>query len=89
MGAGLHGKKNINKDALSKWWRKINSWQKKKCLSYKKSTKVIKPQSVIETLHKITKGKLSFSNHFKNLSIFAFENFSRKFDYHLVVMCCH
>jgi acetolactate synthase-1/2/3 large subunit len=50
-------KKDINKDALSKWWRKINSWQKKKCLSYKKSTKVIKPQSVIETLHKITKGK--------------------------------
>ena len=50
-------KKDINKDAWSKWWRKINSWQKKKCLSYKKSTKVIKPQSVIETLHKITKGK--------------------------------
>jgi len=50
-------KKNINKEALNKWWRKINSWQKKKCLSYKKSTKVIKPQSVIETLHKITKGK--------------------------------
>ena len=42
---------------MSKWWKKINSWQKKKCLSYKKSTKVIKPQSVIETLHKITKGK--------------------------------
>ena len=50
-------KKNINKEALNKWWKKINSWQKKKCLSYKKSTKVIKPQSVIETLHKITKGK--------------------------------
>ena len=49
--------KDINKDALSKWWSKINSWQKKKCLSYKKSTKVIKPQSVIESLHKITKGK--------------------------------
>jgi acetolactate synthase-1/2/3 large subunit len=50
-------KKNINKEALNKWWKKINSWQNKKCLSYQKSTKVIKPQSVIETLHKITKGK--------------------------------
>jgi acetolactate synthase-1/2/3 large subunit len=50
-------KKNINKESLNKWWKKINSWQKKKCLSYQKSTKVIKPQSVIETLHKITKGK--------------------------------
>ena len=49
--------KDIDKDALAKWWKKINSWQKKKCLSYKKSTKVIKPQSVIEALHKITKGK--------------------------------
>ena len=53
----IHFKKDINKDALKKWWKKINSWQKKKCLSYNKSTKVIKPQSVIETLHKITKGK--------------------------------
>ena len=50
-------KRNISKEALNKWWKKISSWQKKKCLSYKKSTKVIKPQSVIETLHKITKGK--------------------------------
>jgi acetolactate synthase-1/2/3 large subunit len=50
-------KRNINKEALNKWWKKISSWQKKKCLSYQKSTKVIKPQSVIETLHKITKGK--------------------------------
>tara|TARA_Y100000768_G_scaffold298198_1_gene231965 strand:+ start:22 stop:1752 length:1731 start_codon:yes stop_codon:yes gene_type:complete len=49
--------KDIDKDSLTKWWKKINSWQKKKCLSYKKSNKVIKPQSVIETLHKITKGK--------------------------------
>jgi len=50
-------KKGIDKDALDKWWKKISSWQKKKCLSYKKSNKVIKPQSVIETLHKITKGR--------------------------------
>ena len=49
--------KEIDKDALDKWWKKIKSWQKKKCLSYKKSNKVIKPQSVIEALHKITKGK--------------------------------
>jgi len=48
---------DMDKDALDKWWKKINSWQKKKCLSYKKSNKVIKPQSVIESLYKITKGK--------------------------------
>ena len=44
-------KKNINKTALEKWWKKIKSWQRKNCLSYKKSKEVIKPQSVIETLH--------------------------------------
>tara|TARA_B100002019_G_scaffold221447_1_gene194303 strand:+ start:212 stop:1942 length:1731 start_codon:yes stop_codon:yes gene_type:complete len=50
-------KKNIDKNALEKWWKKIKSWQKKECLSYKKSNKVIKPQSVIEALHEISKGK--------------------------------
>ena len=50
-------KKNIKKDDLDKWWKKINTWQKKKCLSYKQSNEVIKPQYVIETLHKITKGR--------------------------------
>ena len=50
-------KKNIDTVAIDKWWKKINSWQKKKCLSYTKSNKVIKPQAVIESLHKISKGK--------------------------------
>ena len=46
----------INKTGLSKWWKTINKWRSKKCLSYKKSNKIIKPQSVIETLYDITKG---------------------------------
>jgi acetolactate synthase-1/2/3 large subunit len=50
-------KRNIDTVAIDKWWKKINSWQKKKCLSYTKSKKVIKPQAVIESLHKISKGK--------------------------------
>ena len=48
--------KDINKSALKKWWVQIDKWRTKKCLSYKKSDKVIKPQSVIETLYEITKG---------------------------------
>jgi acetolactate synthase-1/2/3 large subunit len=46
----------INKTGLNKWWKTINKWRSKKCLSYKKSNKIIKPQSVIETLYDITKG---------------------------------
>jgi acetolactate synthase-1/2/3 large subunit len=48
--------KTINKNSLKTWWNKINKWRSKKCLSYKKSNKIIKPQSVIENLYEITKG---------------------------------
>ena len=48
--------KKINKSALKRWWTQIDKWRTKKCLSYKKSEKIIKPQSVIETLYEITKG---------------------------------
>jgi len=48
--------KKINKTRLKSWWSKINKWRAKKCLSYKKSNKIIKPQSVIETLYDVTKG---------------------------------
>ena len=47
----------INKTGLKKWWKIINKWRSKNCLSYKKSNKIIKPQSVIETLYDVTKGK--------------------------------
>jgi acetolactate synthase I/II/III large subunit len=47
----------INKTSLKKWWKIINKWRSKNCLSYKKSNKIIKPQSVIETLYDVTKGK--------------------------------
>ena len=46
----------INKTGLKKWWSIINKWRSKNCLNYKKSNKIIKPQSVIETLYDITKG---------------------------------
>jgi len=42
--------------ALSAWWSQINEWRKRECLSYKKSTEVIKPQYVVETLARLTKG---------------------------------
>jgi acetolactate synthase-1/2/3 large subunit len=49
-------KKNIKTKSIKKWWGKINKWKATKCLSYKKSNKIIKPQSVIEKLYEITKG---------------------------------
>ncbi|MFH2133871.1 MAG: biosynthetic-type acetolactate synthase large subunit [Pseudomonadota bacterium] len=38
------------------WWKQIDEWRSANSLSYKNSIELIKPQFVIETLHKITKG---------------------------------
>jgi acetolactate synthase-1/2/3 large subunit len=45
-----------NQGALSQWWKKINEWRAVKCLGYKNSTTVIKPQYALERLEALTKG---------------------------------
>ncbi|MFC5513266.1 acetolactate synthase 3 catalytic subunit [Massilia jejuensis] len=45
-----------NPDALRAWWKQIDEWRGKDCLKYEGSDLVIKPQSVIEQLWKVTKG---------------------------------
>ena len=45
-----------NEAALGEWWQTINGWRARKCLAYADSTTTIKPQKVIETLYKVTKG---------------------------------
>lgn len=45
-----------NEAALAKWWEQIEAWRGKNCLAYTPSDELIKPQSVIETLWKITEG---------------------------------
>jgi acetolactate synthase-1/2/3 large subunit len=49
-------KRKPNSEALTAWWQQINAWRSIECMKYQTSTKVIKPQSVIELLHKITQG---------------------------------
>lgn len=39
------------------WWQQIDEWRAKKCLSYQTDGNKIKPQAVIETLYKLTKGQ--------------------------------
>lgn len=50
------GSKQPDADALEKWWKQIEEWRAKNCLKYDKGSELIKPQFVLETLHKITKG---------------------------------
>ncbi|MEZ8988799.1 acetolactate synthase 3 large subunit [Vibrio breoganii] len=45
-----------DKEALDHWWSEIATWRERQCLAYEKSPDKIKPQQVIETLHKLTDG---------------------------------
>jgi acetolactate synthase-1/2/3 large subunit len=45
-----------DQNALNTWWNQVNEWRKRECLNYKKSDEVIKPQFVLETLTRLTKG---------------------------------
>ncbi|MFK3842298.1 acetolactate synthase 3 large subunit [Serratia sp. NPDC087055] len=43
-------------DGLRDWWQSIEQWRARDCLGYDKNSGTIKPQAVIETLHRLTKG---------------------------------
>ena len=42
--------------ALAAWWSQIDDWRKRDCLSYRRSSEVIKPQMVVEKLWEMTRG---------------------------------
>jgi len=48
--------RRTNKDGLAKWWGRIAEWRAVKCLTYKNSSTVIKPQYALERLEALTKG---------------------------------
>jgi len=51
------GDKRLDPEALDAWWKQIEEWRAMDCLKYDRESERIKPQFVIETLHKVTKGK--------------------------------
>ncbi len=48
--------RKTNKEGLAKWWGRIAAWRAVKCLTYKNSDTVIKPQYALERLEALTKG---------------------------------
>jgi len=42
--------------ALKAWWAQIELWKAKDCLRYDRTSKIIKPQMVVEKLYEVTKG---------------------------------
>ncbi|EGR3200058.1 acetolactate synthase 3 large subunit [Vibrio parahaemolyticus] len=55
---GLLAEQDCSNDeaAITKWWDDIQVWRDRQCLAYETSSERIKPQQVIETLHKLTNG---------------------------------
>lgn len=43
-------------EAITSWWEEIESWRARQCLGYQADSERIKPQQVIEVLHKLTGG---------------------------------
>jgi acetolactate synthase-1/2/3 large subunit len=55
LNEGIAGNMPSTKD-MDAWWEQITKWQNKNCLRYKTKPGVVKPQQVIEALHKVTGG---------------------------------
>ncbi|MEG3135272.1 acetolactate synthase 3 large subunit [Rouxiella sp. T17] len=58
-------------EALRNWWQDIEQWRAKNCLGYDKNTGTIKPQAVIETLHRLTKGEAYVTSDVGQHQMFA------------------
>ncbi|MBI5041561.1 MAG: acetolactate synthase 3 catalytic subunit [Gammaproteobacteria bacterium] len=43
-------------EALKEWWQQIDEWRAIDCLKFDRTSDIIKPQYVVETLYKVTKG---------------------------------
>ena len=46
----------IDTDSIKQWWSEIEKWRATDCLSYDRSSDLIKPQMVVEKLWEVTKG---------------------------------
>ncbi|MEP5760388.1 MAG: acetolactate synthase 3 large subunit [Litoreibacter sp.] len=44
-----------HKEGLSKWMKQLDEWRTKRCLAYKKSDSIIKPQYALQRLEALTK----------------------------------
>nr|WP_113864987.1 acetolactate synthase 3 large subunit [Brenneria salicis]NMN90584.1 acetolactate synthase large subunit [Brenneria salicis ATCC 15712 = DSM 30166]RBP66923.1 acetolactate synthase large subunit [Brenneria salicis ATCC 15712 = DSM 30166]RLM32104.1 acetolactate synthase 3 large subunit [Brenneria salicis ATCC 15712 = DSM 30166] len=58
-------------DALCDWWRNIEQWRARHCLKYSTEGDSIKPQAVIETLHRLSDGKAYIASDVGQHQMFA------------------
>jgi len=68
---GKAAAEQINKGALDKWWAQINEWRAQDCLKYDRESEIIKPQFVVEELHKVTNGDAFITSDVGQHQMFA------------------
>ena len=56
---------------LESWWQEINQWKAKKCLEFDRTSGVIKPQQVMETVYRLTKGQAYVASDVGQHQMFA------------------
>ncbi len=57
--------------ALESWWKQIKKWESGNCLRYDKNSALIKPQFVVEELHKVTGGDAFITSDVGQHQMFA------------------
>jgi len=74
------GEQNIVQDdeRYKDWWKQVNQWRKKNCFKYNKKSELIQPQSVIESLYKVTNGDAIVTSDVGQHQMFAAQFY--KFD---------
>lgn len=58
-------------DSLRDWWQRIEVWRDRQCLRYVSDGQRIKPQQVIETLHRLTAGEAYVASDVGQHQMFA------------------
>ncbi|MCF7353733.1 acetolactate synthase 3 large subunit [Vibrio sp. CK2-1] len=58
-------------EAIETWWQELQSWRNRKCLEFDRTSDRIKPQQVVETLYKLTKGEAYVASDVGQHQMFA------------------
>lgn len=64
-------KESNDSESINQWWQEITVWRNRNCLAYDKESHRIKPQQVIETLYKLTKGEAYVASDVGQHQMFA------------------
>ena len=62
---------HANPERLQKWWAQINDWRSIDSLGYDRDSQLVKPQKVIETLHRLTNGEAFITSDVGQHQMFA------------------